>query len=68
MTKKLTPREREMRQLSRQLAKYEEQMAADRRARRSIPSYAIQSMRHLRDALKRMSKQTDGAFEAWQLR
>lgn len=68
MRKKMTPRERGIGRISRTLAEYEKQMAGDRRARRPIPQYAHDSVVVCQNALKRVSKQSDTAFEAWQLR
>jgi hypothetical protein len=67
MTKKLTPREKEIRQLGRYLAECEKSIAKAIRYRREVPAYAHRSVKHFRSAIKRMSKQTDEQFAVWQM-
>jgi hypothetical protein len=66
MTKKLTPREREIGSLTRFLARFEDKMKAARRARRPISPHAYDSVVMIQNALKKISKQSDKAFDVWQ--
>jgi len=67
MTKHLTPREKELRSLARNLAELEQQIANDRRRGREIPAYARGSVKRLRGVIRVLTGQNDEQFAAWKI-